>query len=427
MMDVTVNKLDKSQVEVSVDVPHSDLHSHFEQAAKRISDVKKIPGFRPGKASVDVVKNHVGIEAFMAEAAESALPHFLNEALKQEKLEVIGDPEYKIDQLKPDLSLKFKATLSLLPQVKLGNYAAKKITTEKIEVTEDKVDLAIQDMLRQRRSEALVNRMVTAVDKVEISLEIKQGDKVIDQQEKMSVVIGDKKFIKGFEEAMVGMSKDEEKEFELEFPKEYYNKDLAGKKANFKVKILAVYELNTPELTDDLAKAVGQFNDVKELRQGIKNNLTNEATNMEQRKLENDIIKALVGSAEFGDIPDVLVNKEVPKLMHELEQSLSMQGMKIDEHLTRLGKTESELMLELTPRAVERVKTSLALRQVVSDKEIVVGQDEYKAELDKLKSLYKDTPEMLKQIETGQHKEYLASTLLYQKVISHLKEEMVKS
>lgn len=426
-MKITVKELEKSQVEVAIEVPYDDMQPHLEQAAKRISDVKKISGFRPGKASVDVVKNHIGADALFAEAAETALPNFLNEALKKEKLEVIGDPEYKIDQLKPDLPVQFKTTLSLLPDVKLGDYAAKKVKSNKIEVTDDKVEMAIKDLLQQRRSEALVNRVAKANDKVDIFLEIKQGDKVIDKQEKMPVVIGDKRFIKGFEEALVDMNKDEEKEFNLEFPKEYYNKELAGQEADFKVKVLAVYELTTPELTDDLAKSLGQFKDIKELRTGIKNNLTTEANNMELRQLENDIIKGLVASAQFGQIPDVLVNKEVHKLMHELEHSLSMQGLNVDEHLKRLGKKESELMLELTPRAMERVKTSLALRQLVQDKGIVVSQEEYKQELDKLKSVYKDTPDMLKQIESPQHKEYLASTLLYQKVIGFLKEEMVKN
>jgi trigger factor len=425
-MKVEINNLPRSQVEISVEISVAEMQPYLAKAAQKISEVKKIPGFRPGKASLEAVKNQVGEEALWSEAAQAALPVYLTKAIKQEKLAVIGEPYYDMDKIKPNAKLNFKATMSLLPEVTLGDYKSKKVKVTKTEVTPDKVGRAMEEIVKMRRSEALVNRAAQMGDKVEIDLDITRDGTQIDRQEKMPVVLGDKGFIKGFEEVIVGMTKEEVKEIDLSFPKEYYNKNLAGQKAHFKIKLLNVYELKTPKLDDDLAKSIGNFQSVADLRKHLEQNLENEANNMYLRQQEDELMKQLIDSAKFGDIPEVLVNEEVKKLIHEMQHTLTSQGISMADHLKQLGKKESELALELTPRALERVKASLVLRQVVHDEKIVVSEDEYKAELDKLKKTYQDSEDMLKQIESAQHREYLGSSLLYKKVIDYLKSKMVE-
>lgn len=425
-MQVTINKLPKSQVEISVEITTEEMQPYLAKAAQKISEVKKISGFRPGKASLEAVKNQVGSEALWNEAAQLALPVFLSQAIRQEKLAVIGEPYYDLDKIKPNEVLKFKATMSLSPEVVLGDYKSKKIQVKKTAVTKDKVDKAVSEIVKMRRSEALVNRPAQTGDKVEINLEITRDGQQIDKQEKMPVVLGDKRFIKGFEEAIVGMKKNEEREISLDFPEGYYNKKLANQSAQFKIKLLQVFELKTPELNDDLAKSIGNFQTVADLKIHIEQNLANEANNIYLRQQEDEVMKQLIDSTKFGDIPEVLVNAEVKKLMHEMQHTLTAQGISMKDHLKQLGKKESELALEFTPRALERVKASLVLRQVVQDEKIILNKEEYEAELKKLKEVYKDSPEMLKQIDSPQHREYLSSSLLYQKVIDYLKSEMVK-
>ena len=241
----------------------------------------------------------------------------------------------------------------------------------------------------------------------------------------LEVVYADGESTEDFEEGIVGMSKADEKKVDLDFPKGYYNKNLAGKKANFKIKLLNVYELKSPELNDDLAKSIGNFQTVADLRKHIEQNLANEADNAMLRQQEDELMQQLIASAKFGDMPEVLINTEVKKLMHEMQHTLSAQGISMEDHLKQLGKKESELALEFTPRALERVKASLVLRQVVHDEQLVVSEDEFKQELERLKKTYQDSQDMLKQIASPQHREYLGSSLLYKKVIDYLKSVMV--
>lgn len=422
-MNIEKKELSKSQVELTIEVSVEEMKPFLEKAAQSLSESKNIPGFRPGKATVDAVKQHVGEMPLWQEAGEAALWHHLKHAVKTENLQTVGQPQIAVEKLAPNNPFVFKATFSLLPEVTLPDVSTLKVEREKFEITEKQVDEALEEVRNMRRSEALVDRESKEGDKLEISLKVTLEDKTVDDQNHLDVIIGEKKYIKGFEEALVGLKKDDEKSFDLTFPKDYYNKDLANKEANFAVKVLTVYELTLPEVNDEFAQSVGSVKTVESLKNQLRSNLEIESKRQIEQKLENDLVEQLVKNTTFGEIPESLINSEVQAMMREFAQRMEQQGSNIEDYLKHVGKTEAEFMLEFTPQATERVKSALALRTFVKQEGLEISREELDKKIGMMKEMYQHNPEAQKQMDSPEYREYLNSTLLSRNALDTLKEK----
>ena len=287
---------------------------------------------------------------------------------------------------------------------------------------EERVKKTVEDLRKFRRKEVLVNREVRKGDKVEVNVDIYQNKIPIEggMAKNQPIEIGVGHFIPGFEDKLVGMKKGEEKEFGLKFPKEYFQKNLAGKPAEFKVKINSVFELELPVLNDEFAKALGNFQSVKDLEDQIRKNLELEAENKEKQRLELEILEAIAKKCEFGEFPEVLIESELDKMIHELKHDFEHQGLKFEDYLTSVKKSEEDLRKSFLPRANKRVETALIIRQIAQAEKIAASDQEIDAELNKTREAQKGNEEMLKQIDSPDYRSFVKNVITNQKVIDQL-------
>ncbi len=245
------------------------------------------------------------------------------------------------------------------------------------------------------------------------------------QAKNHAVFMSESYYVPGLTDQLLGLSAGDCKEFSLPFPKEHYQKNIAGKTVDFKVKVTSVFELQPPAMDDNFAKTLGQetFDGLKNL---IRQNLLAEMERQEDARLEEEILKQVVADSRIEDVPDSLVNSEAHKMVHELEESLIERGVNFEDYLKNLKKTESQLMLDLAPRAVERIKTALAIKEIASAEKIEATDAEIDEEVMKLTEVYKNEPDLLERVRSEESKQYLSSIIKNRKAVLLLKNLAIK-
>jgi len=408
-MKIESKKLDRGQIELTIELTVDEYQPFLEQAAKKISETTKIPGFRPGKAGLDIIKQKVGEDKIWQEALELAVQKTFLKAIEQEKLVTIGSPQIDIIKLAPGNPVIYKAVASLLPKIELGDYSKTKVGKKDIEVKDENLKKAMANLQKMRAKETLVDRKAQKGDKVEIAFETFLDKIPVDQgkNEKFPLVIGEGSFIPGFEDQIIGLGKDETKEFQLKFPENYHQKNLANKLVDFKVKVNAVFQMDLPELNDEFAKSLGDFQTIQDIESQLKENLEAEAQQKENQRLEEEMINKIIDQSTFDDLPDILIDSEAKKMAEELEHNLSHQGLKFEDYLNHLKKTREDLLLDFVPQAIKRVKSALIIRRVGEEKKIGVLEKEIDEEIEKTKAMYAGNPKIEKQLNNLAYRNYL--------------------
>jgi len=427
-MKIESKKLERGQVELTIELTVDEYQPFLKTAAQIISQTTKIPGWRPGKASFEIVKQRVGETKIWQEALELAVRKTLIQAIDQEKLITIGSPKVDIIKLAPGNPVIYKTTLSLIPSIKLADYSKIKVKTNPVTVKEKEIKKSLDNLGKSRAKQILVNRKSKEGDKIEIDFESSLDKIPIENgnQKKFPLVIGEKTFIPGFEEQLIGLKKDQTKEFQLKFPENYHQKNLAGKLVDFKIKVLAVYQMELPELNDEFAKSLGEFKSLEELKNRITNDLEARTKTKENQRVEEEIIDKIIEQSQFEDIPDLLINNETQKMIEELEHNLGHQGLKFDDYLNHLKKKREDLLLDFMPQAIKRVKSALALREITKKENIAVNDQEIEEEIKQTLQVYGNDPEVEKQLRTTDYKNYLQNILTGRKTLDHLKSIMTR-
>lgn len=424
-MQVSKKELEKSQVEISVELSPEEFAPYIDKGAKKLSEKVKVEGFRPGKAPIEVLKQKVGEMGILEEAAHIAIAKTVDDIVDEQikPRQAIGQPSVNITKLAPDNPFEYKVTLSLMPDIKLGQYKdlALKIEEPKIEAKE--LEKAMNDLRQSRANESLVKREVKEGDKVMLDIRLFLSKVPIEDgvHKDLAIIIGKDYFVPGFDKEIVGLKKDDEKEFTLFYPKDHHQKNLAGKNVEFKVLIKNVYERVLPELNDEFAASF-QLKSMDELNKALEESLLHEKKRKADLKNESEMISKIIEKTKFGHFPDILVENESNNLMAELEESILRQGGKFDDYLKHLKKTKAELMLEMTPNAIKRVKAALVIREIAMQEKISPSKEEVDQKIEELKMQYASQPETLKMFEEEGYKSYLKNILNNEKVIEKLKE-----
>ena len=421
-MQVKTNKLPKNLMELTIKVSQDELKPYLEQAAAKISKDFNIPGFRPGKASYGLVKQRVGEMKIYQEMVEFAIPKTYGLAILEQKLITLGPPKIEVQKLAPANPLIYKAIVILLPEIKLGNYKGFKIQKKEIKVEEKDVQETVKNIQKIFAKEKRVSRKAKMGDKVEIDLDTYLNKIPIDQGQSKShpIVLGEGHFVPGFEENLIGLAEGETKEFTVKFPKDYHRQDLAGKHVEFKASARSVYEIELPPADDNLAKQLGQFEKFSDLQKQIEQNILQDKKLKEKQGWEVACLEKIMEKSKFEEIPEMLIESESHKMMHELENDVQKQGMKFDDYLTSLKKSKEDLQREFRPNAEKRIKTALIIRKIAEAENIKVADDELKKELAKQLEQYKNNPEVTKQINTEEYRDYLRNIMASQKVFEFL-------
>ena len=428
-MKAEIKKLPKSQVELTIEVSPVEMEADLKKAAEKISADTNIPGFRPGKAPYEIVKQKFGEMAILQEALDDIISRTYYEAVKENKIVSIGQPKIDIEKMAPENPLIYKAVVSVLPAIKIGDYQKLKIKKEKAAVKPEAVDQVIADIRKMRAKETLADKAAEKDNKLEIDFDVYLDKVPIDHgsQKKYPITIGEGRFIPGFEEKLIGMKAGEEKRFELKFPETYFEKKLAGKQAEFKVKCNQVFKVEPPALNDEFAKNIsnGQFKDVAEMKENILKNLTEEEQAKQAQKTEQEMWDKVLAVCEFEELPEALVENEAHKMVHELEDNISQQGLAFEDYLKSINKTHDDLENDFRPAAEKRAKTAILAREIYNEQKFEVTEDEIEKEIGEMLKRYPANPEVDKQLHSEMYKDYLKNMIGNRKVAEYLKEIII--
>lgn len=382
-METSLKKLPKSEIELTVSLSAQEMSDYFEAAYKDLSQQVTLKGFRPGTAPKDMVIREVGQERINQVAHNLAIKEKYSQAILEHGLEPIGEPKLSLE--KQDDGLTFKAVVAVLPQVELGDYKKIKIPLDEIKIEDKEVAGILENIKKTRAQNTAVTRPAEVGDRVEVSFKVKKDGVTIDggESEQHPLVLGEGHFIAGFEKELEGLKENETKSFSLVAPADYHNKDLAGQKLDFEVKMNMVQERKLPELTDEFVKTLGKFQNIEDLKKNIHEGLKMEKEMKARDERRQKIALALVKDLKI-ELPDELVNMEIEKMTLELGDSLSRMNLTLENYLTHINKSFEDLKKDWQPQAVERVKVALALKTVAKKEQIQVNDEEIEAKLTQL-------------------------------------------
>lgn len=420
-MSMKVEKTDKkNEVKLSFTIEASKFEEAIQKVYVKSAKYFNIPGFRKGKAPYKIVEKQYGAQIFYEDAFNEVAGEVYEKELTDAKIEAVSRPEIDIIQMEKGKDLIFTAVVQTKPEVTLGKYKGIELKKVEYNVEEKDIDHEIGHM--QERNARLVNVEDRPVEKNDTTVIDFEGfvDGVAfegGKSENHELVIGSNTFIPGFEDQIIGMKIGEEKDINVTFPEEYFSKDLAGKPAVFKVKLHEIKKKELPAVDDEFAKDVSEFDTIKELKASIKEKLEEENKNKAKYETEEEAIKTVCDNTEI-DIPSGMIETETDNMIKDIEQRLMYQGLNFAQYLQMMGKTEEDMRKEMKEQAERQVKTKLVLGAIVEAEKIEATDEEVKAKLEEMATMYgKDA----KDLEANESlKAYIAESVKTEKAISFI-------
>lgn len=429
MPNINIEEKEKSVVKLTFVVTQDEARPYLEEAAQRLSEHNPIPGFRPGKASFDLVKQHIGEMKILEEALESIIRKSFVEAVLSHNIETVGSPKIAVEKIAPGNDIVFSAEVTRMPKtLSIVDYEKLSVDAKSAEVEEKDIDLALHDLQRMQTKEIRVasGTEIGATDKVVLSMNIKKDGSAIDggQSPNHAIYLTEDYYIPGLKEQLIGLKEGDQKTFTLPFPKDHVQKMLAGQIVDFEVNIKEIYHLEPPKLDDEFAKSLG-MNDFEALKKAIQKNLAEEKNSDEQSRQEREVLKLVVEKSRLEEIPDLLLNEEINNMIAELKNRVESQGLEFETYLSNLKKTLAQIKLDFTPQAIVRIKSALVIRAISEKEKMSVDEKEIDEEIDRIASHYED-PEMKKRFFEPSFREYVDRLIINRKVVTLLKQKMIK-
>ena len=419
-MAVKNEQIEKNLVKLTFEVSAEDFDKAINQVYKK--NVKKfnVPGYRKGKAPRKIIEKYYTEAVFYDEAINSVLPQAYDEALKESGVESVARPEIDVEEIKKGEPVVFTALVTTKPEVKLGDY--KGIEVEKIDhtVTDEDVDKDIE--ATQKKNARLITVDDRAIENGDIAVIDFEGfvDDVAfegGKGEDYELEIGSGTFIPGFEEQLVGAETDADVDVKVTFPEEYHAENLAGKDAVFKVKVKEIKKRELPELDDDFASEVSEFDTMDEFRADVRKKLEEAAENKAKVETENAVIDKVIENAEF-DLPDAMVETQIDNSVRDFAQRLSYQGMNLDMYMQYTGMTMDALRAQFAEQAKKQLSGSLVLEAIQKAEGIEAGPEEVELELVDMSKKYNMELDKLKELLGDAEKESIKKDLEIQKTIT---------
>ncbi len=420
-MSVKVEKTEnKNEVKLSFTVEAEKFEDAMKKVYTKTAKYFNIPGFRKGKAPMQLVERQYGSEIFYEDAFNELVPEIYDAAIKENNVKAVSKPDIDILQMEKGKELIFTATVQIKPEVKVGKYKGIEIKKIEYNVSDEDINHELGHM--QERNSRLVSvddRPVEKGDTTVIDFEGSVDDVPFEggKAEGHELEIGSNTFIPGFEDQIIGMKIDEERDINVKFPEEYFSKDLAGKDAVFKIKLHEIKKKELPELDDEFAKDVSEFDTLEELKNSIKEKIETENKNKEKYETEEEAIKMVCDNTEI-DIPSGMIEMEIDNMVKDIEGRLSYQGLKLDQYLQMIGKTETEMRKEFEEQANKSVKSKLVLEAIIEAEKLEASEEEVAEKIKEMAKQYnKEEKELL---ENEQLKSYIADSMKTEKAIEFI-------
>lgn len=428
-MSVQVEKLEKNMAKLTIEVSADELEKAIEKVYQKQKKNISVPGFRKGKVPRAMVEKMYGKEVFYEDAANVIIPDAYEKAYDECGENIVSTPKIEVTQIETGKPFIFTAEVALKPEVTLGAY--KGIEVDKVEVTvsDEEVNAEIdRERERNARSISVSDRAVQDKDQTVIDFEgfvdgvAFQGGK----GENYPLTIGSGAFIPGFEEQLIGKNIGEECDVNVTFPEEYHAEDLAGKAAVFKVTVKEIKEKQLPELDDEFAAEVSEFDTLAEYKEDVKKNLTEKREKDVKNAKEDAVVDAIIENATM-DIPEAMIETQQRQMIQEFAQNIQMQGLSIDQYFQFTGLTAEKMMEQVRPQAEKRIKSRLVLEAVAKAENITVSDEDFDKEVAKMAEMYQMEADKVKESIGEEGKKQMMEDLAVQKaaefVVNEAKEK----
>ncbi|MCI8486625.1 MAG: trigger factor [Clostridia bacterium] len=420
-MSIKVEKTEKNnELKLTFTIEATKFDEGMKKVYAKTAKYFNVPGFRKGKAPMNIIERQYGSEIFFEDTFNEIVPAVYDEELKANNIEAVSRPDIDVTQIGKGQDLIFTAIVQIKPEVKLGKY--KGIQLKKIEynVTDEDIEHEIGHMAEKNsRLVTIEDRPVEEKDIAVIDFEGFVDGVAFDggKADNHELEIGSKTFIPGFEDQIIGMKIDEERDINVKFPEEYFSKDLAGKDAVFKVKLHEIKRKELPEIDDEFAKDVSEFDTIKELKESIREKLEEENKSRAKYETEDEAIKTVCDSVEI-EIPSGMIETEIDNMVKDIEARLSYQGLKLDQYLHMINKTEEDFRKEYEEQAQKSVKSRLVLEAIVKDAKIEITEEELNEKIKEMATNYGKKEEEL--IKNENLKDYLSNNMKVEKAIKFI-------
>lgn len=386
---ISCEKLEKSMVELQFSIDAESFKAAVNSAFKRESKKYSIPGFRKGKAPRAMIEKMYGADIFHYDAVNDLFPDAYEAAVKEAGIEIVGRPEPEVVSMSEEEGAVLKVKVAVKPEVEIGAYAGLEVTKKVKTVDEAQVDAEISRM--QDRNGRLLTREGAAEngDTVDIDFEGFVDDVAFEggKAEHYSLVLGSNSFIPGFEEQLVGHTAGEEFDIQVKFPEDYQAEELAGKDATFKIKLHEAKYKELPELDDDFAKDVSEYDTLEELKDSIRKGIETNNEKQADQQVENDLIEQVVNGMK-ADVPDAMIDSRVDELVQDFEYRIAQQCLKLDQYLQYMGMDKDAFRAQFTEQAEKQVKMRLAMEAIVAKEGIEASDEEFEAEVQRIADAY---------------------------------------
>ena len=395
--EFTGRKLEKNMAKLTVEVPAEQFEAALKTSYNKNKNKFNIPGFRKGKAPQAMIEKMYGVGVFYEDAVDEAINASYPDAAKESGLEIVSRPEISIEQVEKGKSFIYVATVATKPEVTLGEYKGIEVEKAKPEVTDADVEAELKKVQEQNsRLVSVADRAVADGDQTVIDFEGFVDGKAFEggKAEDYTLVIGSHSFIDTFEDQLIGKNIGEDVEVNVTFPAEYHAAELAGKPATFKVKIKEIKMKELPELNDEFASEVSEFETLDAYKEDVKNKLAETKQAQATAENENNVVQKVVDNAQM-DIPAPMVDEQVRNMIEDYARRLQSQGISFDQYLQFTGSTIEQLQEQMRPQAELRLRTRLVLEAVVAAEKIEPSEELVEAEIKKMSENYKMDAEQI--------------------------------
>ena len=427
-MSVQVENLEKNMVKLTIEVPAEELEKAIDAAYKKQKNQISIPGFRKGKVPRAMIEKMYGVEVFYEDAANTLMQQNYPSAVEESGVDIVSRPSIDVVQIEKGKPFIYTAEVAVRPEVTLGKYMGVTVTKIDTSVSDDEVAEALEQQRNNNaRTISVTDRPVAVGDTAVIDFEgfvdgvAFEGGK----GENHPLEIGSHTFIDNFEDQLVGKNAGDEVEVNVTFPEQYQAADLAGKPATFKVKINEIKAKELPELDDEFAQDVSEFDTLAEYKESLKKNLEEKKENEAKRTKEDEAVQKIIDKSKM-DIPEAMIDTQCETMIEEFAQRIAQSGLSMDQYLQFSGLTVDGLKEQVRPEALSRIQASLVLEQIAKDENIEVYDDDVNAEIEKMAASYGMEADKLKEYMGDAEKESMKKDLAINKavelVMSNVKE-----
>lgn len=427
-MSLQVEKLEKNMAKLTIEVPASELEKALQSAYMKQKNKISLPGFRKGKVPRQMIEKMYGAEIFYDDAANALIPKAYADAYDECELDIVSRPEIDVVQIEKGKDFIFTATVATKPEVTLGEYKGLEVDKVSTRVTQKEVDAKIQEEAEKNaRTITVEDRAVQDGDEVVLDFEgfvdgvAFEGGK----GENYPLTIGSGSFIPGFEEQLVGAETEKEVEVKVTFPEDYHAEDLKGKEAVFKCTVHEIKAKELPEIDDEFAAEVSEFDTLEEYKADVKAKIKEQKAAEGKAKQEDQVVEQAVKNATY-ELPEAMVETQAEQMANDFAQRMQSQGLTMEQYFQFTGTTAEQMMEGLKPQAVKRIETRLVLEAIAKAENIEISDEKLDEEIGKMAEAYKMEADKLKEFMGENEKKQMKEDMAVQEAITFLVENAVE-